>query len=135
MLSASSAGLLEFQQISTHESDEARVLPYVRQIGVAQHVFQVAVAEFERRVERRDRGVIHVQQRIAAREIVVGQRVIRPKPNQSPVGCESAGIESFGGEVARVNPEYGHVVGISLEDSFEEIEFKIELRSAVAAAR
>src|SRR3954471_3903464 len=114
MLNASSG--LPFSPLLVEQVLEAAIPADVLQIRVSQEMPVVAVAQIEGAVERVEGRVQILQIRVAAREVVVGDRVLRTDAGEAEVALErlvvTAGLRQGlaehlqGASVARIGFEH-----------------------------
>jgi hypothetical protein len=114
---------------------KARVAPQGRQVWIAPHALETAIAPRERLLERRKGRVDHAQDRVAARKVVPCDGVIGDESDQAPIELKSPGILTLGGQVVPVHAHGVHEIRIALEDAAQKLDFKVELSLFAQAPR
>src|SRR5262249_38764356 len=97
------------------------------EIAVLPHVAKIAVTQLDRTPQRLESEIVLLEQRIAAGEVVVGERIGRTQEDQTLVDLQPLGIAATQGQVVAVHAEDVDVVGMAFEDASEEIELEVEL--------
>ena len=97
------------------------------QVVVFAHVTEIAVTQFDRPPQRLDGLVRPLEQRVAARQVVVRQRVVGPQLNQTLVDLQTLGVAALKRKVVALDAQDIDIGGMAVENAAEEIDFEVQL--------
>src|SRR5436853_7707845 len=92
LIHPSSFILLSAVLVFPEELSKTGIVPDRVEIAVLTHVAEVAIAELDGAAQRLDGLVWPFEQGVAARQVVVGQRVVGPELHEALVDLQSLGV-------------------------------------------
>src|SRR5947208_264402 len=109
------------------ELAEAGVVADRVEVAVLAHVAEVAVAQLDGLAKHLERLLAALEQGKAAREVVVGQRVVRAELDEPAVDLQAFRKAAPERQQVAQDPQDVHVVRNGLEDAAIKVEFKVDL--------
>src|SRR5271157_2211372 len=109
------------------EAKKARVAAQRLEVGILPQSCDVAVPQLQCSLQGGEGRIDHAQDRVGAREVIPGDRIIRNQADQTTVELERPRILSPGGKIVPLDPEGIHKKRILLEDPPQEVNLEVAL--------